>query len=260
MNKNLVSYILSLTTKSGYSGVSMSTMQAFSDVPQERLLRALAEQLKLPLLQIARTAEFAQSNPDTNPEHLGDISYTADMALRLIDGYLLSVQMQSLPNLELEPVSLSAVLQDTAHRLSLLAQQYGCDVELNLAGKYEPVMANREALEAAYTSLGYAFIEALPAKDARHIVTLAVHRSNQGIVAGVYGDHPAWGSDVFKRGRALYGQARQALPVLSASSGAGVFIADALFDTMASPLRMARHHKLNGLAATLAPSKQLQLV
>ena len=63
----------------------------FNGDEQVRLLRALAEQLKLPLIQIARGAELAHQQKDMSS--YADISYTADMTLRLIDSYLLSVEM-----------------------------------------------------------------------------------------------------------------------------------------------------------------------
>lgn len=233
-------------------------VRAFDNASQERLLRALAEQLKVPFMQIARTAELAAAEGDqTAYRH---IEYTADMALRLVDSYLLSVQLQALPNLELEPVSLSAVLQDTAHSLNQLAKRHECDLEVHLSGKYEPVMAHRQSLEAAYASLGYAFIEAVPVTDTKHHVLLGAHRSQAGVVAGIFGDQPGLNADMYRRARALYGNARQAMPAASAGSGAGVFVADALLKNMAAPLKLARHHNLSGLAATFLPSRQLQLI
>jgi hypothetical protein len=234
------------------------TSYAFSSEPSERLLRALAEQLKVPLLQIAREAELGQLT-DTRAS-LKHIEYTADMALGLVDSYLLSVQLQALPSLELEPISLSAMLQDTVHKLHGMAQQYNCEVELHLGGKYEPVMAHRQSLESAYMALGYAFIESVPAVDVSSRVLFAAHRTRQGLVAGVFGEQPGLSVDMYRRARALYGHARQALPAMSASSSAGVFVADSLLQNMATPLRVARHQRLAGLAATLFPSKQLQLV
>lgn len=233
-------------------------MRAYSDLPEERLLKALAEQLKVPLLQIAREAELGVLNQDTSA--LSDIEYAADMALRLIDGYLLSMQLHAAPNLQLEPVSLSAVLDDVAHQLQHLARQYNCDLAVSLSGKYEPVMGHREALETAYLCLGYAFIESIPPSDQRHSVTFAAHRSAYGLVAGVFGNQPNWSSEVYRRGRALYGHAKQSMPGLTAQNGAGIFVADSLLKSVASSLRMGRHHNLSGVAATLVPSKQLQLV
>jgi len=230
----------------------------FGNDARERLLKALAEQLKLPLLQIAREAELAHSNKDATA--LSSISYTADMALRLVDSYLLSVQLQALPMLELEPVSVSAMLQDTAHQLNALAKQYDCDLEVHLGGKYEPVMAHRQSLEAAFATLGYAFIEATPTAEQKHTIILGAHRSNKGLVTGIFGTQDGLNADMLRRGMALFGTAKQAVPSLAPSSGAGIFVADSLLKNMEAPLHLSRHNKLSGLAATLLPSQQLQLV
>ena len=239
----------------GYVALGTS---GFSNEAQERLLKALAEQLKLPLLQIAREAELAHSDQDATA--LGSISYTADMALRLVDSYLLSVQLQALPMLELEPVSVSAVLQDTAHRLNQLAKQYDCDLEVRLSGRYEPVMAHRQSLEAAFATLGYTFIESMPTEGQKHHIILGAHRSSKGLVAGVFGNQEGMSADMYRRGMALFGTARQAVPSLSPHAGAGVFVADSLLKNMEAPLHVSRHNKLSGLATTLITSQQLQLV
>ena len=230
-------------------------MQTSAD---ERLLRAVAEQLKLPLLQIARAAELATTTGNT--AQLETMSYIADTALRLIDGFLLSAEYGGQESLTLVPVSISSVLQDTAHKLMPLARQNNCDIEINLSGKYGPVMAHQESLESAFTLLGYSLIEARPAEGHRHEVILGAHRSASGLVAGVFDNQPGLSTDMFRRGRALYGTARQTLPTVSGANGAGVFVADSLLKAMAAPLHLARHNKLAGLAVTLHPSNQLQLV
>ena len=239
-------------------GVTTLATAGYSSEAQERLLRALAEQLKLPLLQIAREAELAATNNDQKA--LGSISYTADMALRLVDSYLLSVQLQSLPVLELEPVSISAVLQDTAHRLNQLAKQYDCDLEVHLSGKYGPVMAHRQSLESAFATLGYAFIESMPTAENKHKVILGAHRSAKGLVTGLFGNQEGTSADMYRRGMALFGTARQPIPTLSPQSGAGVFVAESLLKNMDATLQVSRHNKLSGLAVTLIQSQQLQLV
>src|SRR5262249_21000540 len=106
-------------------------------VADERLLRALAEQLKLPFLQIARQAElYSQEHPELN-----SIMSIAGLSLRFIDGFLLSVEanQQALP---LEPVSVSSILYDAAHVLEPTARQHNCELEIQVNGKYGPVMAN----------------------------------------------------------------------------------------------------------------------
>ena len=231
-------------------------MHGSASEPRERLLVALAEQLKLPLLQIARDAELS-GNAKSNALSRQTISKTADVALRMIDGFILSV-MPAQKELQLEPVSVSAVLQDTAHRLNVLAKQYDCDLELSLSGKYGPVMANKQNLEAALTMLGYAFIEAQPADHKRRQVILAAHKSPKGLVTGIFGSQNELTSEMFRRAKALYGTAKQPLTSFSPVNGAGVFIADSLLQAMASGLHPARHNKFQGLAATLLPSYQLK--
>jgi hypothetical protein len=227
-------------------------------IPDERLLRALAEQLKLPLLQIARTAEFAHETGDTTS--LASISYIAETALRFVDGFLLSADRSAQEVFELEPVSVSSILNDTAHKLAPLAKQNNCDIEISLHGKYGPVMAHTASLESALMLLGYGMIEARTSEKQRHRVILAAHKSIGGLVAGVFDNQPGLSADMFRRGQALYGSARQTMPAASATNGASVFVADTLFKAMAAPLHVARHDKLTGLAATLHPSSQMQLV
>lgn len=226
---------------------------------QERLLRALAEQLKLPLLQIAHRAELSrQQQTDEALRHIED---TASLALKLIDNYLLSTRLHQTV-LILEPVSLSAMLHDTAQALQPVARQYGCELQLALNGKYGPVMAHPRGLAAALISLGQVFIEAGTLVDSskKRIVTLAAHRSRQGITAGIFSDVEQLTSDIYRRAQTLYGHARQPLHAVTAASGAGVFVADSLLAAMATPLRVASHQKSKGLAATFLPSRQLSLV
>ncbi len=229
---------------------------------EEKLLNALAEHLKLPLLQIAQRAELSRLVQDT-PAAIADIEQLAASSIKLIDNYLLSLSLARAQDyLKLEPVSVAAVMHDAAHELSNLAKQYQCGLELHLSGRYEPVMAHRAALEAALTSLGYVFIEAQSTRPRTRqpIVKLAAHRSRSGIVAGAFADTQDLGSDMYRRARGLYGRARQPLNSLTATTGAGVFVADNLFKTMSAHLRVARHQNLTGLAATFLTSQQMVLV
>lgn len=227
------------------------------------LLRAVAEQLKLPLLHIARQAELSRMNGPRVAE-LQTIGRSADMALGMVDAYLLGLQLAAeQTELALEPVSLSSVLNDTAHALSTTAQAYRVDVELGIAGKYEPVMANGPALKAALSSLGYSLIVAQtePNKKQRPVMQLAAWRATGGgLVAGIYGDSlPVVSAEALARARRLYGRVRQPLTGLSGSA-AGIFVADTILAAMTTSLRASRHHKQPGLAATFQPSRQLQLV
>ena len=230
-------------------------------VLSQHLLLSIAEQLKLPLLQIARQAELAQLSP--LPADLGRIQTTADMALHLLDSYVLGVQLATDERklFETEPVSISSVLYDAGAQLAPIAKAYDVTLDLRLEGKYGPVMAHRDGLQSALVSLGYALIEALPSLDRPQLrLQLAAHRCRYGIVAGVYCEAEELTAEALRQGRQLYGRARQPLTGISASSGAGVFVADALLHAMQSQLTVSRHHKLRGLGAVLQPNPQMQLV
>jgi hypothetical protein len=225
----------------------------------QQLLLSVAEELKLPLLQITRQAEQAQLTGETN---LQALQATAGSALRLVDNYALAVRLALEPGQFItESVSVSSVLYDTGQQLSVLAKNYGVELELNVAGKFGPVIAHREGLQAALVSLGAALIEALPAQENPQLkLHLATHRSRYGIVAGLYANTKQLSNEALQRGRALQRHSRQPLMNLTHTSGAGVFVADTILRAMRLNLAASRHHHLYGLATVLQPNHQLQLV
>ena len=230
-----------------------------ASVLSQQLLLSVAEQLKLPLLQIARQAEIGLL---TNESDLRTIQTTADTALRLLDNYVLGVRLAlDAQALTIEPVSVSAVLYDSGQELSRLAQNYGVDLELYIGGRFGTVMANRVGLQSALVSLGAALIEALPALEQPQLkLQLATHRCRYGIVAGLYSDTQQLTTDALRHGRQLMGDSRQPLTGLTHTAGAGVFVADSILKAMQLKLQVSRHHGLFGLGTVLLPNHQLQLV
>ncbi len=234
-------------------------LQVKTDTRSEQLLLTVAEQLKLPLLHIARSAELAQLH-GTND--LATIRATADNALQLLDNFLLGLQLNATEyQLQLEPVSVSSVLYDASQQLSNIAKSYGVELDINIAGRYGTVMAHREGLQAALVSLGSSLIESLPAGQNQQLkLQLATHRCRYGIVAGLYTKTEALHADMLVRGRQLQGQARQPFAGLTHATGAGIFIADAILQAMQLQLKISRHHGLHGFGIVLPPNNQLQLV
>src|SRR5690348_16011700 len=176
----------------------------------QQLLLSLAEQLKLPLLQIARQAELDALQPSN--ESMPRIQVVADSALKLIDSYVLGVQLatQEAGFFESESVSISSVLYDAAAELAPFAKAYDVRLDLRVDGRYGPVTANRRGLQAAFVSLGYALIEALPANETSQMrLQLSAHRCRYGIVAGLYSDTHQLSTEALRQGRSLYGRARQ---------------------------------------------------
>ena len=98
------------------------------------LFSSLAEQVKLPFVQIAHAAEIQKLHP--NKKTLEDlqktIAVTSAAALQLIDGYLLHIRLQQQAELTLEPVSISSLLYDTAQKLDAFAKAHDCELRLEL--------------------------------------------------------------------------------------------------------------------------------
>ena len=230
-----------------------------TSVLSQQLLLSVAEQLKLPLLQIARQAEIGQL---TKTADLQIIQSTADSALRLLDNYILGVRLElDQHQLEIEPVSVSAVLYDSGQELTRLAHSYGVDLELHIGGRFGTVMANRVGLQSALVSLGSALIEALPALEQPQLkLQLATHRCRYGIVAGLYTDTQQLTAEALRHGRQLMGVSRQPLTDISHTAGAGVFVADSILKAMHLKLQVSRHQGLFGLGTVLIPNHQMQLV
>jgi hypothetical protein len=226
-----------------------------------RLLLALAEQMKRPLIQASRSAELARMTSDISK--IADIELIADTGIDLVESYILSLKLQQAGDtIPLESVSLSATLNDVAHMLQKLDGSNIFDVELHIAGKYGPIMAHAKGLQVALLNIGKVLMsthgERYPSD--RPVVALAARKTRRGIAAGIFTNLDGLDAKSFARARNLYGRASQPIPQLTSESGAGIFIADSLLHTMESSLRVSHYKKLTGLAATFLPSQQLTLV
>ncbi len=231
-----------------------------SPILSQELLLSVAEELKLPLIQIARQAEHDRLSGDAS--NLALIQSTADTALRLLDNYALGVRLALEPDqLSMEAVSVSSVLYDSGQQLDALAKSYGVSLELSISGRYGPVLAHRRGLQAALVSLGAALIEALPAQESPQLtLKLATHRSRYGIVAGLYADSKQLSNEALQHGRRLQRSSHQPLINLTHTSGAGIFVADTILRSMRLNLTASRHNRLYGLGTVLQPNNQLQLI
>jgi hypothetical protein len=228
---------------------------------KQQLLLSVVEQLKLPLMNIARYAELGSLKPKS--VNLDAIRITADATLQLLDSYILGIQLagQNSEPFDVEPISVSSVLYDAGHQLEPIAKAYGVELDLRIDGKYGPVMAHRAALQAALVSLGYTLVEALPAMESPQLkLELSAHRCRYGIVAGLYCQTEQVTTQALRLGKQLYGRARQPLGDITHASGAGIFVADALLQGMKSQLTVSRYRNLHGLGAVLPLNPQLQLV
>lgn len=225
-----------------------------------QLLRSIAEQLKTPLAVIARQVELSTLIGSPEVLDVTTIHTHATTALTLVESYLLGLQLlQEQSQLPLEPVSVSSMLVDVAHELDGFAKQYGTGLELHIAGKYQPVMANARGLKSALLSLGYALLEGYPLQDQK--LTLAVHRTPHGIVTGIYGHYQRVSSSQWRQALQMHQQGvNQPFKAVSSGSGAGIFVAQTILQAMTTHLCTGKYLNQQGLATTLQPSQQLQFV
>lgn len=225
------------------------------------LFVGLAEQIKLPFVQILHAAELLE-----NPQYLNDsklsIELASKSALRLIDGYLLSVKIQRRSDLNFEPVSLSSLMYDTAEELSEVAKANNCEIELNIAGKYGPVFTNSRILSSALANIGQSLIESVSneEKQSDRIIKLAVRKNSFGISTGIYSKNNGLSNALLMKARQLHGMSYQPMLDFASDNVTGVFVADRLLDALDAKLRVAKLKGNFGLATTLTPSNQLSLV
>jgi hypothetical protein len=226
--------------------------------PHARLLRALAQELRLPFLQIARKSELMRLTQDK--AGLKDIEITADAALKLIDSYLFSTQLLlGQQQLELQPVSVSATMYDTAQYLHKMAKLYDRTIDIRVKGKCGLVMAHPQGLQAAFTSLAYTFINTASTAKKQRIV-LTAQKTPEGVAAGVIATNVGLSKDTLSNARDLYGEARQPMAEVTHTTGAGIYVADMLFSAMAATMQVSKQYSASGLIATLLPSQQLSLL
>jgi len=221
------------------------------------LLRALADELKLPLVQIARTAELAE--PEMAGRELRTIETAAGNALRMIDGYLLVTALGKQPQLDLSPVSVTATMYDVAQELYDLSKLYDTEIDIRVKGSPGQVMAHAVALQTALTSLAYTFLTG-GLKGKQQVITLMAQHTKQGITAGVLSTYAHVTAEDLQSARDLYGRAQQPAGGITQNSGVGLYVADNLFTAMESPLRVIKSGRKTGMAATLLPSHQLALL
>ncbi len=223
-----------------------------------KLLLNLTDQLKNSLLQISKSTE---TSIKTGLENNFLIKSTSDYTVELLNAYSLGLKLAFEDiAINLEPISVSAVLYSTAEKLAAIAKNYDVDIDLNISGKNNLILSNYSGLETSLVSLGYSMIESLPSTDNKQMkIYLASHMCRYGLVAGIYTDSSALTNEALKKGRKLYGMVRQPLTSFSHTASSGIFLADSILNNLNLKLKTSQHRHLHGLGIVLEPIPQLQL-
>ncbi len=215
--------------------------------------------MKTPFLRILSQAQLGRITQEVD---LNYIETNADAALKMLDSFIMSTQIYNgQEQLALQPVSVAATMHDTTQYLYRLAQLQGCELEVRAPRSVGLAMANPLALQAALTGLCYSFIHALGKKTSkRQTIIFTAKLTRDGVQAGVFSPQLEMPAEVLHQARRLKGNARQPMPTVMHGSGAGILVADTLFEAMNATLKTARYRSAGGLVATLVPSHQLALL
>lgn len=221
----------------------------------ERMVTALAEQLKTPLVQIAQLSE-AHTLEQSGPEMIAALSR---QALQSIDALVFAQQQVAF---ELEPVSIGAVLYDVAHDMSVATRGQDVHIEINQHGRDVPVMAHAAGLRTVLRMASDVLLQlqnTTETSQSRHLV-LGNRRAGDKLMVGSFGANDALTPSALALSRKLYGRAAQVAPVAGLAGGASLAIADKLATQLQSALAVYRYNSVRGLGLRLVPSKQLRLV
>ncbi len=216
-------------------------------------LRALAYELKQPLIRIARQAEL------NDPSGLAMIQQTADQTLQLLDSFLLTAQTEyGQKALDLSPINAGSILYDVA--VQLRSQADAQNIELVLDNRaHETIMTHRPAL----TSIMHVFGNTLLTmnNDAkRPELTLRSYKTRSGAVGiGMFTRTSLSQADL-RQALALQGRAHMPLARFSSTAHISLAIADGLCKAIGGSLTVKRMGALNGFATELPRSEQLALI
>jgi len=231
------------------------------DGVETRLVYALAEDLKQPLLRIAYKAELAIVTGKA--EALSEIAASSRSAMQLIDTLLLGFRsLHGQLQLELSPMAPSAILQNVQSLLSPHAALNNCTVTFENSGKQRLAMVHPAALTASLVSLGQVLIDEQSGTVGRAEIKFVSYYSGKNPTIGVFasGLEAKLTQRLLKQARALYGRSTQPATGLMAVNSSGVFVAEQLLRAQSADLIQSSRGELSGLSAKLLPSRQLALV
>lgn len=224
-------------------------------IDANELSYSIAHELRMPLLNIARLSELQQSSTRPSFEAIETI---ADSILKLLDSYLIATRYTNQQiKLELEPISLSAVMYDVAQYMDRLSRAQNCELRLKVQKHGGLVLAHPQAIKAAFLSLCYAFLHSSD-QTKKAVITLETHRVQGSVIAGVVSDDIHIEKNVFMKGQQLAGKAYQSIKDIP-TNGAGYFIAANLFETMTVPVQYIHSNRRFGIMGTFHSSSQLAL-
>ena len=233
---------------------------------QRALLLALSDDLALPFLQVKSSIEVAGNenySGATMLEQAKNIHLSSEAGLLLVEAYRMLLKSDQILLEAFEPVAIGAVLEEVAHRLSDYAKEYGVQIQVDVQGRFAPILAHTASLELAIEVLSASIIRAQASQNSGKAarIVLGAHKSSEGLLAaGVFSDVRGLSDKSLRAARSLLGRAHQPLPHVPPGSASGILVADMLCESLWQPLRKSAHRSMDGLATNLPISKQLEFI
>lgn len=226
------------------------------------LLKSVAEELRLPLVQISRLSESKNDDKQTIIGNLKIIESSADLALQLLESYILGLDYNDgQKQIELSPITMGAVFNDVAHQVHKIANQNNCDIELEIKNTH-PIMGNYEAIKLAFINIANSILVSTDTNEIkeRRSMTLSVFSKGPKNFAGIYTNNLNITRSSWERSLLMFEKSRQKMPNFSANNCSGFYVAHNILETMSSTLIPSKHNGMRGLAADFKLSHQMQLV
>jgi hypothetical protein len=216
------------------------TAEGFSDTT----VRALAHELKYPLVEIARHAELI-----ADKQAAGEIQSTAEQTLRLIDSYLLCAQAEY-GQLALEPVTAGSALYDVSMRLRNIEMPIVIDDRA-----HAPVMTHSGALTACLELCARTLVSSVGVTSVR----LKSFNDRSGRIGiGVLVDANIQQDD-FTQAIMRAGKSHMPLARVASRGQVSLTVADTLSKAIGSSLQVKKLGKLHGFITYLPKSEQMAL-
>lgn len=228
-------------------------MDNYEPSQEDMTTRALAYELKNPLINIARRAELA------DPAALEDIQLMAEQSLSLIDSFLLTAQTEyGQVALDLEPASVGSILYDAAALMRHYSKRNNITLILDDKTR-ETVMTHRPAISAVLNVFGN-IIMSIKKPDRHNEVVLSGYRTRDGSTGvGIFSDISFSQKDL-DNALALQGKAHMPLANLSSSAHVSLIIADNLCRALGGGLKVKRIGGRSGLTTDMPISVQLAFI
>ena len=215
------------------------------------MLETFIEQLRSQLLQVHLLSQQESAVQDINSLTSGIIN--------LLDNMQIAIDLDARQyKLELEPINLLALAEDTAHELYSSASMHGIELKVS-TNRRQPVLANFDYLKRAYESMVSSIID-LSKNAEQTTITLRADEQDGATRLGAYSSVIDFSAEDFRSLKKLFGRTARPMARVSTTPVAQLYVADRLRNSRGARLRTSIAQRERGIATVLPVSRQLLLV